>query len=354
MPAAERQECAQCAREDFPGVPATHLCAECGPLCEGHNNLHSNRRKDHVAQCLLAAQPPDETDHVSDTESELEDDIMGEATESEDDEEDDAALGTHDDGDERIEDSDELTSAEEAILARALEALDHITKSGGAKFNFDKRHFLASHLRQWRRKKDHTGKYRKDLRFASAKESVGGGRTQTGKTALKAALGILARLCEVTVVVVTTTVGNRDGICDDLNSERYFGQLTGEFENCQPLCTTIAKREMQGKDHDKFLEKCIYNHGVIVVNCTGSAVDKVRNKISLVRGNNQSAAFALIKDEGESAISSILRFRCPALPVDVLCCVDVTRAHFHTPHTSHHTQQATRLIADLRAKPKWS
>ena len=155
-------------------------------------------------------------------------------------------------------------------------------------------------------------------------------------------------------MVVTTTVGNRDGICDYLNSERYFGQLTGEFEDCQPLCTTIAKREMQGKDHDKFLEKCIYNHGVIVVNCTGSAVDKVRNKISLVRGNNQSAAFALIKDEGESAISSILRFRCPALPVDVLCCVDVTRAHFRTPHTSHHTQQATRLIADLRAKQKWS
>ena len=331
-------------------MPATHLCAECGPLCEGHNNLHSNRRKDHVAQCLLAAPPPDETDHVSDTESELEDDIMGEATESEDDEEDDAALGTHDDGDERIEDSDELTSAEEAILARALEALDHITKSGGAKFNFDKRHFLASHLRQWRRKKDHTGKYRKDLRFTSAKESVGGGRTQTGKTALKAALGILAHLMEVTVVVVTTTVGNRDGICDDLNSERYYGQLTGEFANCRPLCTTTAKREMLGKDHDKFLEKCLYEHGVIVVNGTGSAIDKVRNKISLVRGNNQPAAFALVKDEGESAISRILRFRCP---VNVLCCVDVTRAHSHPPHTTHHTQQATRLIADMRVKPTW-
>ena len=151
-----------------------------------------------------------------------------------------------------------LRQDEKDIIDRALAALDHISKSGGAPFNFEKERFLKSHLLQWDLKKE-SGRYKNDLEFASVKESVGGGRTQTGKTALKAALAILGKLCGVTVVVVTTTTANRDSICDDLNGPRYFGLLTGEFEACRPLCTTICNKKT-------ILDKCITENGVIVAN----------------------------------------------------------------------------------------
>ncbi len=44
----------------------------------------------------------------------------------------------------------ELRPDEEKIMDRALAALDHISKSGGANFTFDKRAFFKSHLRQKR------------------------------------------------------------------------------------------------------------------------------------------------------------------------------------------------------------
>jgi len=137
------------------------------------------------------------------------------------------------------------------------------------------RRFFISHLVQWRRKKDKDGKFRHNLRFDSAKESVGGGRTQTGKTALKAALGILAKLCGIVVVVVTTTTGNRDSICADLIT-RYFKPLTGDLQSLVPLVTTITKPAGRTKaEHDGDLEKCILDHGCVIVNLTNSSVDKV-------------------------------------------------------------------------------
>jgi len=191
-----------------------------------------------------------------------------------------------------------LRQDEKDIIDRALAALDHISKSGGAPFNFEKERFLKSHLLQWDLKKE-SGRYKNDLEFASVKESVGGGRTQTGKTALKAALAILGKLCGVTVVVVTTTTANRDSICDDLNGPRYFGLLTGEFEACRPLCTTICNKKT-------ILDKCITENGVIVANLSARAVENVRKKIQEVRGSNVAMGFALVKDEGESVISTSL------------------------------------------------
>jgi hypothetical protein len=195
-----------------------------------------------------------------------------------------------------------LRQDEKDLIDRALAALDHISKSGGAPFNFEKERFLKSHLLQWDLKKE-SGRYKNDLEFASVKESVGGGRTQTGKTALKAALAILAKLCGVTVVVVTTTTANRDSICDDLNSERYFGRLTGEFEACRPLCTTICNKKT-------ILDKCITENGVIVANLSKGSVNKVRTKIQEVRGSNVAVGFALVKDEGESVISTSMHLVC--------------------------------------------
>jgi hypothetical protein len=252
------------------------------------------------------AQINDNDDDEADAEGQFEDDY--------DDNDDDEADDVDDNEDE--DDDRELRQDEKEIMDRALAALDHISKSGGAKFNFEQERFLKSHLLQWDRKKDQSGKYRTDLTFASAKESVGGGRTQTGKTALKAALAILAKLCGVTVVVVTTTTGNRDSICDDLNSERYFGRLTGkfdptgQFEACRPLCTTICKRRgghlAKSERHNKFLDKCITQNGVIVANLSKGSVNKVRTKIQEVRGSNVAVGFALVKDEGESVISTSL------------------------------------------------
>ena len=240
------------------------------------------------------AQIDDNDDDEADAEGEFEDD---------DDLLDDAASGADEDN-ERVDQAAlaELRPDEEKIMDRALAALDHISKSGGANFTFDKRAFFKSHLLQWRRQKDETtGKYRTDLTFASAKESVGGGRTQTGKTALEAALAILAKLCEVTVVVVTTSVANQKDICKKLVS--IFDYLTGEFAACRPLCTTITKQRGD-KDHLVLLNNCITQNGVIVVNLTKASVNKVRTKIQEVRGLRCDVGFALVKDEGEFVIST--------------------------------------------------
>jgi hypothetical protein len=246
------------------------------------------------------AQIDDNDDDEADAEGEFEDD---------DDLLDDAASGADEDN-ERVDEGAfaELRPDEEKIMDRALAALDHISESGGFEFAFDKRTFFKTNLLQWRRQKDQTtGKWRTDLKFASAKESVGGGRTQTGKTALEAALAILAKLCEVTVVVVTTTRDNQKDICKKLVS--IFGYLTGQFEACRPLCTTITKQRGD-KDHLNLLNRCITQNGVIVVNLTKASVNKVRTKIQEVRGSNVAVGFALVKDEGESVISTSMHLVC--------------------------------------------
>ena len=133
------------------------------------------------------------------------------------------------------------------------------------------------------------------IKFRDVKESIGGGRTQTGKTALKAAMAIIARLCRVLVVVVTTTLANRDKICDDLNSPRYFRQL----ETTKPICTTITRRELSASEHEQVLDECIQKGGVIVVNLTASSVKKVRKLIQQARGVG-SVGWTLIKDEGDT------------------------------------------------------
>lgn len=270
-------------------------------------NMHTYQADREKAEKDLE-QIDDNDDDEADAEGQFED---------EDDDNDDDEADDEDDNEDEDDDR-ELRQDEKADMEKALAALDHISKSGGAKFNFEQERFLKSHLLQWDRKMvDQSGKkYRTDLTFASAKESVGGGRTQTGKTALKAALAILAKLRGVTVVVVTTTTGNRDSICDDLNSERYFGRLTrkfdptGQFEACRPLCTTICKRRgghlAKSKQHNKILDKCITQNGVIVANLSKGSVNKVRTKIQEVRGSNVAVGFALVKDEGESVISTSL------------------------------------------------
>ena len=75
---------------------------------------------------------------MKDAEGEFEDD---------DDLLDDAASGADEDN-ERVDQAAlaELRPDEEKIMDRALAALDHISKSGGANFTFDKRAFFKSHL----------------------------------------------------------------------------------------------------------------------------------------------------------------------------------------------------------------
>jgi hypothetical protein len=234
----------------------------------------------------------DDAEYQSDPESVEDDDL-----------EDSVSKGSGADDDMDEGGSADLTQGEKDILEKALAAVQHITASGGgAKFDFDVKSFFTKHLLQWRNKKD-SGKYTHNLKFSSVKESVGGGRTQTGKTALKVALAILGKLCGVTVVVVTTTTGNRDSICDDLKSSRYFGQLTGDFESCRPECTTITtEKGLTKREHDALLDKCIHEHGTIIVNLTNGSIDKCRMRISQARGveTPSGVGFALIKDEGDT------------------------------------------------------
>jgi hypothetical protein len=84
------------------------------------------------------AQIDDNDDDEADAEGEFEDD---------DDLLDDAASGADEDN-ERVDQAAlaELRPDEEKIMDRALAALDHISKSGGANFTFDKRAFFKSHL----------------------------------------------------------------------------------------------------------------------------------------------------------------------------------------------------------------
>jgi hypothetical protein len=97
---------------------------------------------------------------------------------SESDEEDDFDDESSPESDSEMEEDEDLGDKEEEILK---DALTDVEKMGGDKFNFDVKELFRKHLLLWRRKKDKDGGYDNFLKFRKVKESVGGGRTQTGK-----------------------------------------------------------------------------------------------------------------------------------------------------------------------------
>ena len=84
------------------------------------------------------------------------------------------------------------------ILSKAMADVKKIEDSGG-RFNFDVEDLFIKHIAEWSLK---LGRDYDHLCFSDVKESVAGGRTQTGKTAFKVALAILGRHMKVAVVSV--------------------------------------------------------------------------------------------------------------------------------------------------------
>jgi hypothetical protein len=114
---------------------------------------------------------------LEDTESDDEGVAANADTESDDDEVDSGSEMDEDDAPESLD----LEGEEEDIVKKALEQVEQI-ELGGAKFYFEKERFFRKHIIQWRSKKDkRSGRFRDHLKFSEVKESVGGGRTQTGK-----------------------------------------------------------------------------------------------------------------------------------------------------------------------------
>ena len=187
--------------------------------------------------------------------------------------------------------SDEQQAKNEEILAQALADVRKIVDAGG-RFNLDVADLFRKHLADWTRLL--SGNFNK-LDFSEIKESVAGGRTQTGKTAFKVALAILGWRCGVTTIVITTTASSRDKICADIN-ERYLSFLP---EGERPLCLNISQPG-ERKEHKAKLQQCVVGNGVIIVNLTSAAVDKARKLLQEVRGAGKPVAWALIKDESDT------------------------------------------------------
>ena len=112
------------------------------------------------------------------------------------------------------------------------------------------------------------------------------------QTALKAAMSILGKIMGVCVIIVTTTITNRDEIYDKLNGG-FFKYLNLKS---RPQCLTISKprgfikQNYGGQDYEKILEMCISTFGTIVVNLSGLSVQKVRRKLMQVWDEQVNAA----------------------------------------------------------------
>jgi hypothetical protein len=137
------------------------------------------------------------------------------------------------------------------------------------------------------------------MTYRSVPEQVAGGRTQVGKTAFKAMLAILSKRRGLATVIVTTTADLRNEIAKELQT-RYFSKLP--LISC-PKCMSVNKPkgdERSRSQYDEDLLNCVSEYGVVVVNCSKSAINKISAKIQLLRGRNCPANFVLIKDESDT------------------------------------------------------
>lgn len=91
-----------------------------------------------------------------------------------------------------------MKQRQQDILSKAMADVKKVEDSGG-RFNFDVADLFTKHIAEWSLQ---LGRDYDHLRFNDVKESVAGGRTQTGKTAFKVALAILGRHMDVAVVSV--------------------------------------------------------------------------------------------------------------------------------------------------------
>jgi hypothetical protein len=139
----------------------------------------------------------------------------------------------------------------------------------------------------------------KRLSYKSVPEQVAGGKTQVGKTGFKALISVLAKRRRVTTIIVTTTRDLRKQIICSLTKD-FFSKLA---ETSRPLCMSVTRPvedERSCHEYDLELQKCMRESGVVVVNCTKYAIDKICSRIAEFRGRNLNFDFVLIKDESDS------------------------------------------------------
>jgi hypothetical protein len=142
------------------------------------------------------------------------------------------------------------------------------------------------------------GKGNRKIKYSEIPEHVAGGETQIGKTGYKALVGILGKQRSVLTVVVTTTRDLRNQLIQSLSSD-YFSALPDDL---RPRCMSVTKPRSDPRSAAQYhqeVQRCISEHGVLVVNCSKYSVDRVCSKIAEVRGRNRRLDFLLIKDESD-------------------------------------------------------
>lgn len=111
-----------------------------------------------------------------------------------------------------------------------------------------------------------------------------GGATQSGKSAFKSVLILIAQRFGLAVVVVTKGVGESKDL-----TEKLLRQLTLQL-NGHGVCKYMRSvSQFPGQKWASSLEDCINNHGVIVTAHTASQVNKVTNAIRDVQEAAEAA-----------------------------------------------------------------
>ena len=201
---------------------------------------------------------------------------------------------------------DDCPSREERIerVLQTIKTSEDRNPRSAKLYNFEYERFvrraeqIAFELKQKSLRPNRNGKFKSK----HTKELIAGGYTQTGKTAYKAALAILGKQCGFTTIIITTTVENRNKLALDLNTT-YFANL---HDDDRPLCMTISKvdPEQSPAQHREMLKKCVWKNGAIVVNLTGSSINKVRDLWAQIKGlggpSPKKLNFVVVKDESDA------------------------------------------------------
>lgn len=123
----------------------------------------------------------------------------------------------------------------------------------------------------------------------TVEELVAGGLTQSGKTAFKAVVLIVCSSFRVATIIVTKGNSERNSLWRKI---------------CRYVEGTDVRKDIllisQGRDTERKLERCIFNGGGIVLNCTGYQMMKAHNLLISVRGRYGRVTFNIIADEADS------------------------------------------------------
>ena len=203
----------------------------------------------------------------------------------------------------RAKNNPEMTPAE--VARRTLEIMKDICAtelSSTFKPNFDVRRYVRSvveNIGGWKHDKGSSGTL-----FA-------GGATQSGKSAFKSVLILIAKHFGLPVIIVTKGVGESKDLTqklseqiDSASEEQSLAELKGDLGVGTPVdlqyVRSVSVRD--GKKHAFTLEDCLKAGGVIVSAESASQVNKVANAVRILREEDPDFAFVLVFDEADDYI----------------------------------------------------